>query len=315
MDALNPFHALADLQKFLELGGPVLSIILAATFVMWALIVERLSYFAFAAPKEAEHIRALWAARTDHTSWQAQKIRTLMISRFRQHAEQNIALILTLVVISPLLGLLGTVTGMISIFDVMAASGASDVRAMSAGVSNATITTMAGMVAAISGLIVARRLEARSRRVAADLASALEPGGSGESKRSGRRGEDAARVDMTPMLDVVFIMLIFFVATAVFVQEKTVNLIPPPRGDETTIQNPDPLILIQVTGKDAIYINQEPVDVALVGAKVSALRAEHTRSGVLIIPADAASHGVIVRIIDQVEAAGGAWSIQRQDAR
>ncbi len=315
MDALNPFHALADLQKFLELGGPVLSIILVTTFVMWSLIVERLSYFAVAEPQEAKRIRDAWYARTERISWRAQKIRALMISRFRQHAEHNIALILTLVVISPLLGLLGTVTGMVSIFDVMAASGASDVRAMSAGVSNATITTMAGMVAAISGLIVAQRLDARSRRVVADLASALEPGGLDKGSRAVTCDEEAARVDMTPMLDVVFIMLIFFVATAVFVQEKMVNLIPPPRGDETVTQNPDPLILIQVTDRDLIYINQEPVDIALVGARVSSLRSEHTRSGVLISPDDEASHGVIVRIIDQVQAAGGAWSIQRERER
>lgn len=315
MDALNPIHALGNLQKFLEMGGPVLSIILVTTFVMWALIVERFSYFAFAEPAEARHIRTVWNAREDRTSWAAQKIRSLMISRFRQHAEQNIALILTLVVISPLLGLLGTVTGMITIFDVMAASGASDVRAMSAGVSNATITTMAGMVAAISGLIIARRLELRSRRVVADLASTLEPGGLANSKKAGSQNQEAAGVDMTPMLDVVFIMLIFFVATAVFVQEKTVNLIPPPRSDETVTNNPDPLILIQVTDRDVIYVNQQLTDVALVGATVSSLRSEHTRSGVLIAPDDDASHGVVVRIIDEVERAGGAWSIQREGQR
>ena len=58
----------------------------------------------------------------------------------------------TLVALCPLLGLLGTVTGMIEVFDVMAIAGSGNARAMAAGVSKATIPTMAGMVAAISGL-------------------------------------------------------------------------------------------------------------------------------------------------------------------
>ena len=309
----NPLKALGDLQRFLELGGPVLSIIMITTFVMWALIVERMAYFAFAEPREAALIRAKWQARDERESWAAQKIRACMISRLRQNAEHNIALIQTLVVISPLLGLLGTVTGMVTVFDVMSVTGASDVRAMSAGVSNATITTMAGMIAAISGLLIARRLDVRSRRVVADLASELEPVRYNLGSKKGMGRQDSASVDMTPMLDIVFIMLIFFIATAVFVQEKTVNLVPPPRGDEAATHNPDPLIVVQVTDRDVIYINRQLTDIALVGAKVSSLRSEHTRSGVLIMPDDDASHGVIVRIIDEVNGAGGGWSIQREN--
>ncbi len=312
MGSWDILRAVESLQGFLEIGGPVLSLIMVTTFLMWALIVERLAYFSFAEPKEAKRAQAIWHRRAEHKSWYAQKNRALLISRLQQNAEHNIALILTLVAISPLLGLLGTVTGMITVFDVMASTGASDVRAMSAGVSNATVTTMAGMVAAISGLIVARRLERRSRKVVARLKTSLEPG-SADSRKMGRKmGNDNTEVDMTPMLDIVFIMLIFFIVTSVFVQEKTINLVPPPRTDDTVILNPDPLILVQITDRDQVYINQQLTDLALVGARVSSLRAEHTRSGVLISPDDDASHGVIVGIVEQVEGAGGAWSIQRE---
>ena len=67
-------------------------------------------------------------------------------------------LLKTLIALCPLLGLLGTVTGMIEVFDVMAIAGSGNPRAMASGVSRATIPTMAGMVAALSGLYFSARL-------------------------------------------------------------------------------------------------------------------------------------------------------------
>ena len=69
-----------------------------------------------------------------------------------------------MVAIAPLLGLLGTVTGMVEVFDVMAFTGSSNARAMAAGVSKATIPTMAGMVASLSGLYFSSALERRAKR-------------------------------------------------------------------------------------------------------------------------------------------------------
>ena len=68
-------------------------------------------------------------------------------------------MIKTLVALCPLLGLLGTVTGMISVFDVMSFSGGANARGMAAGVSKATLPTMAGMVAALSGLFFSNMIE------------------------------------------------------------------------------------------------------------------------------------------------------------
>ncbi len=76
----------------------------------------------------------------------------------------------------PLLGLLGTVTGMIEVFDVMAIAGSGNPRAMASGVSRATIPTMAGMVAALSGLIFSVQLERRSKSEASRIADQLAPG-------------------------------------------------------------------------------------------------------------------------------------------
>ncbi len=173
---LNPMTALSNLQQFLEMGGNVLLLIMVATFFMWAFILERMAYYQFAHRSIVKKAVNKWASRDDHKSWYAHAIRDKLISEVRQKTEQNIKFIKTLVAIAPLLGLLGTVTGMIEVFDVMAATGSSNVRAMSAGVSKATIPTMAGMVAALSGLIFTNRLERRGLRATQSVADAMELG-------------------------------------------------------------------------------------------------------------------------------------------
>ena len=103
----------------------------------------------------AEARRAVeeWEARDDKDSWYADQVRLLLVSRVSVKLDHSLLLIRTLVALCPMIGLLGTVTGMIEVFDVMAISGSGNVRAMASGVSKATIPTMAGMVAALSGLI------------------------------------------------------------------------------------------------------------------------------------------------------------------
>jgi biopolymer transport protein ExbB len=164
MEALNPFAAFSGLQQFLESGGPVLTVIMGVTFVMWALIVERLSFMSTSLPSLKRAGAEVWAARSDHTSWAAHKVREQMISEFQIKVNDNLTFIKTLVAVAPLLGLLGTVTGMIEVFDVLSFTGASNARAMAAGVSKATLPTMAGMVAALSGLFLINVLERRAER-------------------------------------------------------------------------------------------------------------------------------------------------------
>ena len=162
---------LADLQTFLERGGPVLLVIMIATFVMWALILERLFYFNFGHQAVAKKALDEWNSRTDRKSIWAHWVRDKLVSEVRQQAEQNVALTKAMVALAPLLGLLGTVTGMVTVFDVMALSSGSDAQAMSGGVSRATIPTMAGMIASLSGIIFTStmdRLAARKVQIVAD---------------------------------------------------------------------------------------------------------------------------------------------------
>ena len=155
----DSFEAIRD---FMELGGPVLRWIAVTIFLMWVLIIERLLYFRSTMKSMATEIRDNWESRAERRSWHAHQIRELMISRFSMAANKSIAMIKTLVALCPLFGLLGTVTGMIKVFEVMAVSGSGNVRAMAAGVSQATVPTMAGMVGALSGVLLVTILSRRA---------------------------------------------------------------------------------------------------------------------------------------------------------
>jgi len=87
--------------------------------------------------------------------------------------QQSLGLIKSLVAVCPLLGLLGTVTGMIEVFDVMAVMGTGSARAMASGISKATIPTMAGMVGALTGVFAITVLQRNARLKAVRLEDQL----------------------------------------------------------------------------------------------------------------------------------------------
>lgn len=170
-------EAVSAVRDFVEQGGNVLLVLAFSTAVMWSLIYERFLYFRTQHRLEAQRVKRLWQARSDHSSWHASRIRRMLLSEVRLKLEQRLGPIQTIVKLCPMLGLLGTVTGMIEVFDVMA-GGSGNARGMAAGVSKATLPTMAGMVASISGMLFIVQL----RRFAFDESQRVE-----DSLEIGRR--------------------------------------------------------------------------------------------------------------------------------
>ncbi len=153
-----------DLRNFFEAGGNVLWAILVATIILWTLIFERYGYFYLLFPRRRKETVEAWEGRSDTTSWYAKQIREQKISELSIEANRGIGMIKTLVGIIPLLGLLGTVTGMVQVFEVLSTMGSSNARAMAQGVSAATIPTMSAMTVAVFTLYFAYAVEQRANR-------------------------------------------------------------------------------------------------------------------------------------------------------
>lgn len=137
---------------FIKLGGPVLLYIAGLTFIMWTLIFERIWYYHGALRRDVRLTLDVWEGRAERKSWNAHQIRYKLISEAADKVARNLDLIGTCVALCPFLGLLGTVTGMVGVFEILGFTGGGDARQMADGVARATIPTMAGMVAAISGV-------------------------------------------------------------------------------------------------------------------------------------------------------------------
>ncbi len=157
-------QAFAAVRDFLELGGNVLVLITILVFFMWIMILERIMFLRTRLREEMRELADVWHKRADHSSWEAHQIRDSLVAEIAWDSRKGLDIINTCVALCPLLGLLGTVTGMITVFDVMAVSGTGNARSMAAGVSQATIPTMGGMVAALSGMFPAIYLERQAKR-------------------------------------------------------------------------------------------------------------------------------------------------------
>jgi biopolymer transport protein ExbB len=143
---------IATLQEMRHLGGPVVIWIFIACVIMWAIVLERIWHFRKVLPLESAKLIAVWKQRVNKRTWASRQIRAAMISRLNAGMNRNQQMLRVLVPMCPLLGLVGTVSGMLSVFDSMAALGSADARSMATGVSEAMICTLTGLAVSISGL-------------------------------------------------------------------------------------------------------------------------------------------------------------------
>ena len=160
--AIILFIVLPEIREFFEAGGPVLWGILMVTIIMWTLIIERFWFFQYLLPQKRVEIIDEWGSVNNKGDWFSMRMRDQMISEVSTETKRFLLTIETMMQILPLLGLLGTVVGMIKVFDVMTFFGTGNARLMASGVSQATIPTMAGLVAAISGLYIANLLKRKA---------------------------------------------------------------------------------------------------------------------------------------------------------
>ncbi len=147
------YDSLEAISRYMEMGGPVLWAIAGLAFAMWTLIVERIWYYKGGGVQADVNLAiSIWETRAERTSWFAHKVREKLISEASEKVRASLPMVKTMVAVAPLFGLLGTVTGMISVFEVMAITGGGDARQMAGGVFRATIPTLSGMVVAIAGV-------------------------------------------------------------------------------------------------------------------------------------------------------------------
>ncbi len=167
---LEPWYAV---ESFIERGGDVLYALAVVVFVMWTLILERFWYLFTEHKSRVAEVKTKWQRRSDTRSWHAHQIRRALISEVSAQLNTGLPLMQACVGLCTLIGLLGTVSGMVTVFDTMATTGSSSARLMADGVSKATIPTMSGMVAALSGLYLSSWLQTRAKREAEELADEL----------------------------------------------------------------------------------------------------------------------------------------------
>ncbi len=114
--------------------------------------------------------------------------------------------------------------------------------------------------------------------------------------------QDDTELDMTPMLDIVFIMLIFFIVTTSFVKESGVTVNSP--SAQTASRQESANIFIAITGEGEVWIDRRPVDPRSVRAIVARLHADNPEGSVIIQADEESSTRMLVDVMDQVRLAG-----------
>lgn len=119
-------------------------------------------------------------------------------------------------------------------------------------------------------------------------------------RRSVDATADSNEVNLTPMLDVVFIMLIFFIVTTSFIKESGIDINRP--ESSAASPRPDAQVLVAVTPEGAVWVDGKPVDIHRIGQEVAAML---TEDGSVVIQADRESTtGLLIEVMDRLKQAG-----------
>ena len=123
------------------------------------------------------------------------------------------------------------------------------------------------------------------------------------------KADEEAEINMTPMLDIVFIMLIFFIVTASFVKESALDVNKPPPAPPPEEENDDKSILVRIDDNNRIRVAESGkigrrIDISSVRPNIERLHAEFPDAPVIIQPEKDAHAGIVIQIIDQARQAG-----------
>ena len=187
--------SLLRLEEYLRAGGPVMIPLVLVSLVMWLLIIDRALFFRrlrrqdmssrtarqhVAGDREPDPRRHRGATALLVAEFLRRRSGRRTLDRFlldetvaciQRRLNDYLALIGVLAAVAPLLGLLGTVSGMITTFDVLAVFGTGNARAMAGGISEALITTQTGLLVAIPGLYMKGFLDRRAERLSQRLSA------------------------------------------------------------------------------------------------------------------------------------------------
>lgn len=162
------------LASLFEQGGVTLWAILVASILLWILIIERYWFYLWELPTLRKN--TLEVFRAHRASLEKDSIMRridALVADLSAEARRNMLALNALTAILPLLGLLGTVSGMIKVFDVITVFGTGNTRGMASGISEALVTTMAGLFTALSGLYFVSDLDSRAEDAARRLEAEL----------------------------------------------------------------------------------------------------------------------------------------------
>ena len=166
-----PFVSLLD---FFDRGGPLIFILFIVAIIMITLLVERLIFFINDLKKlSADRVSEVRECPSDN-KWVRNKIKLKNISILNSESSKNLLMIQGLIALCPLLGLLGTVTGMIEVFDIMAITGTGNARAMASGIARATLPTMTGLFISIVGLFLLTAIKSSIEKATLEVKHTIE---------------------------------------------------------------------------------------------------------------------------------------------
>ena len=159
-------------MAFLDQGGPALVAILMVSWLMWLLILERYWDWYRSYPQRLQQALARWQDGRDLSRNLRKRLREVILTGLEVDAQRHLASIRTCAQVLPLFGLLGTVSGMIETFQVIMIFGNGNARGLAGGISEALLTTMAGLISALPGLYFSSALKQRAQ-LAVEAAHAL----------------------------------------------------------------------------------------------------------------------------------------------